>query len=95
MNLAEKQILVLQSICIHSLWIKQHYCSQNTFKYFNVYLSHKSKKNQNNYNLFFKGRQEVDHITLIDHMTVVIEYIEIGYKQCERQVVWIVYIIFS
>lgn len=38
-----------------------------------------------------KGRQDVEHMTLIDHTAVIIEYIVI-YKviDCGSQVVWIV-----
>lgn len=35
----------------------------------------------------FKGRPDVDSMTFIDHMTIIIEYIVICNKLCKRQVV--------
>lgn len=45
--------------------------------------------------LIIKGRQDVGHVTLIDHMTVTIDDIVKSHKHCECQVFLIVYIIYN
>lgn len=45
--------------------------------------------------VIIKGRQDVGHVTLIDHMTVTIDDIVKSHKHCECQVFLIVYIIYN